>query len=90
MSDIMWLAIETNIQREREHSNQDLITSIVSRPSWTALSNRGNIVSRPGKPGGGFSEAFSSTVCGATNTFLLVMAHTTHTSQSIDNFYHGL
>ena len=40
-------------------------TSSVSRPSETAVSNKGNIVSNPGKPGGGFELFFSSTVCGA-------------------------
>ena len=41
-------------------------TSMVSRPSCTAVSRSGNIVSSPGNPGGAFSpDAFSSTVCGA-------------------------
>ena len=43
----------------------DIHTSIVSLPSCTAVSRRGRIVSRPGKPGGAFSPVFSSTVCGA-------------------------
>ena len=44
-------------------------TSMVSRPSWTAVNRSGNIVSRPGNPGGAFSpDFFSSTVCGATYT----------------------
>lgn len=43
-----------------------LLTSIVNRPCWTAVNKRGSMVSRPGNPGGGFSESFSSNVCGAT------------------------
>src|ERR1041384_5796327 len=38
---------------------------MVNRPSCTAVSNNGKAVSKPGKPGGGFSESFSSNVCGA-------------------------
>ncbi|TGZ57943.1 hypothetical protein DBV15_07570 [Temnothorax longispinosus] len=34
-------------------------TSIVSLPSCTAFSKSGNMVSKPGNPGGGFSEDFS-------------------------------
>src|SRR5215207_8762846 len=41
------------------------IWSMVNRPSPTAVSNNGSNVSRPGKPGGGLSESFSSIVCGA-------------------------
>src|SRR5687767_11494709 len=35
------------------------------RPSLTAVRSKGRMVSRPGKPGGGFSESFSSRVWGA-------------------------
>jgi len=38
-----------------------------SLPSATAVSSKGSMVSRPGKPGGGLAEFFSSTVCGAGN-----------------------
>ena len=39
---------------------------MVRRPSCTAVSRSGNIVSSPGNPGGAFSpDLFSSTVCGA-------------------------
>ena len=34
-------------------------TSIVSFPSWTAVSKSGSMVSSPGNPGGGFSVDFS-------------------------------
>mmetsp|Transcript_68195 Transcript_68195/g.162792 ORF Transcript_68195/g.162792 Transcript_68195/m.162792 type:complete len:372 (+) Transcript_68195:1637-2752(+) len=40
-------------------------SSSVSRPSATAVRRRGSIVSRPGKPGAGVAEVFSSTVWGA-------------------------
>lgn len=40
-------------------------TSILSLPSCTAVSKSGNIVSKPGNPGGGLSVDFSCTVCGA-------------------------
>lgn len=49
------------------------ITSRVNLPSLTAVTSRGSIVSRPGKPGGPFWESFSSTVCGAERTNRLVM-----------------
>ena len=42
-----------------------ILTSIVSLPSWTAVSNNGNMVSSPGNPGGAFSESFSETEWGA-------------------------
>ena len=42
-------------------------TSMVRRPLLTAVSKRGSMVSRPGKPGGGEADAFSSLVCGAAN-----------------------
>lgn len=38
---------------------------MVSRPSCTAVSRSGSMVSSPGKPGGGLSEFFSARVCGA-------------------------
>ena len=41
------------------------MSSIVRRPFLTAVSNRGSIVSNPGNPGGGVSESFSDTACGA-------------------------
>ena len=41
--------------------NRSITSSKVKRPSLTAVSNKGNIVSNPGKPGGGLSEFFSST-----------------------------
>lgn len=41
------------------------MSSIVRRPSLTAVSNSGSIVSNPGNPGGGASESFSDTACGA-------------------------
>ena len=43
----------------------DSLTSIVRRPWLTAVSKSGNMVSKPGKPGGGDGESFSWTVCGA-------------------------
>ena len=42
-----------------------MMSSIVRRPSLTAVSSRGSIVSSPGNPGGGASESFSDTACGA-------------------------
>ena len=41
------------------------MSSIVRRPFLTAVSNSGSIVSNPGNPGGGASESFSDTACGA-------------------------
>ena len=40
-------------------------TSMVSLPWCTVVRRRGSMVSRPGYPGGGLVELFSSTVCGA-------------------------
>ena len=45
--------------------NKELLTSRVSLPSDTAVRSKGNIVSKPGNPAGGFSDSFSSAVCGA-------------------------
>lgn len=41
------------------------MSSTLSRPSETAVSSRGSIVSRPGYPGGGSCPSFSSSVWGA-------------------------
>lgn len=44
------------------------MSSTVSLPSLTAVRSSGSMVSRPGYPGGGFSESFSSTAWGAVHT----------------------
>ena len=41
------------------------MSSRVRRPSLTAVSSSGRLVSRPGKPGGGLGPSFSAAVCGA-------------------------
>ena len=51
---------------------------MVSRPSCTAVSRSGNMVSRPGNPGGAFSpDLFSSTVCGAVDVNNNILNETT-------------
>ena len=56
-------------------------TSMARRPSTTAVRSRGSMVSRPGKPGGGVSLSFSSTLWGAAKTVvLLLIAVTMETS----------
>lgn len=54
------------------------ITSMVSLPSWTAVSSRGSMVSNPGKPGGGLALFFSSTAWGAEtdHSIRIIIQHT--------------
>lgn len=55
-----------------------IITSMVSLPSWTAVSSRGSMVSSPGKPGGGLALFFSSTAWGAetNHSIRIILLHT--------------
>lgn len=58
-----------------------ILTSMLSLASETAVSRRGNIVSNPGKPGGGVELFFSSTAWGAAkrllyNTFVVTFLQT--------------
>mmetsp|Transcript_41137 Transcript_41137/g.96718 ORF Transcript_41137/g.96718 Transcript_41137/m.96718 type:complete len:211 (+) Transcript_41137:1624-2256(+) len=57
------------------------------RPSDTAVSSSGNIVSRPGKPGGGVADCFSSLVCGAwcdeKTSMMSMFSHSASTSLSV-------
>lgn len=47
---------------------------MLSLPSLTAVNSKGNIVSSPGKPGGGLELFFSSFVCGAETIYLSVQS----------------
>ena len=60
------MKVYTKIQKDQDTKMDEVFflfqTSIVKLSLWTAVNNRGSIVSRPGKPGGGLAESFSSTV----------------------------
>ena len=67
----MWTEIKGVSPQRKIEDIAVTITSIVSLWSATAVSSKGNIVSSPGNPAGGFSDNFSSAVWGAEGVRLV-------------------
>lgn len=83
------MKVYTKIQKDQDTKMDEVFflfqTSIVKLSLWTAVNNRGSIVSRPGKPGGGLAESFSSTVWGAEIKQIIINIHVRRKTSEIDN-----